>query len=83
MIECESWVDGNGVWNLEFVGNWYIEIKVLDKGNEIRIWYQNLGIIAGSTDILFRHKNDNLHTLKIFNDEGDSIRSIITLCTFS
>ena len=34
--------------------------------------------------ILFRHKNDNAHTLKkIFNDKGDSIRSIITLCTFS
>ena len=28
--------------------------------------------------ILFRHKNDNAHTLKkIFNDKGDSIRSII------
>ena len=28
--------------------------------------------------ILFRHKNDNAHTLKkIYNDEGDSIRSII------
>ena len=21
------WDDGNGVWNLEFVGNWYIEIE--------------------------------------------------------
>ena len=28
--------------------------------------------------ILFRHKNDNAHTLKkIYNDKGDSIRSII------